>query len=155
MVFVSNTVGTGTAAITYTPQQQRDLFNTYIEGDKYLKNRRGQYAQRNGARLPFTHVVDLKLQQDFNVKFGGKTYQLQVTYDVFNFTNMINRTAGKQYFIANDQSVILDFTGYVSATNLTPQYKFTTPPNNKPYFVSDGVFNSARWTSQLGVRLSF
>ncbi len=140
---------------TVTAQQQRDQFDAFIESDDYLKKNRGEYAERNGARLPFSHVLDLKLQQDFNVKFGGKTYQLQVTYDIFNFTNMISRKAGKQYFMSNDQAIILDFTGYVSATNLTPQYRFTTPVNNKPYNVSDGVYNSSRWTSQLGVRLSF
>ncbi len=131
------------------------MFNAYIESDDYLRKNRGEYAERNGARLPFSHILDLKLQQDFNVKFGGKTYQLQVTYDIFNFTNMISRKAGKQYFMVNDQAIILDFTGYVSATNLTPQYRFTPPAGNVPYNVSDGVYNSSRWTSQLGVRLSF
>ncbi len=151
MVFVNNTV----AGVTYTPQQQRDLFDAFIESDKYLKKRRGQYAERNGARTPFTHILDLKLQQDLNLKLGAKTYQLQITYDIFNFTNFISRTAGRQYFATNDQSIILDFTGYVSATNLTPQYRFTAPANGRPYNVSDGVFNSSRWTSQLGIRLSF
>ncbi|RZL98102.1 MAG: hypothetical protein EOO88_61265 [Pedobacter sp.] len=124
-------------------------------GDKYLSKHRGQYAERNGARLPFTHTIDLKLQQDFNLKLGSKTYQLQLTYDMFNFTNFMNRNWGKIYFISNDQSIILDMAGYVSATNLTPQYRFTPLTTGKPYTISDGVFNSARWTSQLGVRLSF
>lgn len=151
MVFLTNTVG----GVTYTPQQQRDLFDAFIEKDKYLKNRRGQYAERNGARTPFTHVLDLKLQQELNLKLGSKTYQLQITYDIFNFTNFLNRNAGKQYFATNDQSIILDFTGYVSATNLTPQYRFTPPANGRAYNISDGVFNSSRWSSQLGIRLSF
>lgn len=151
MVFLSNTVG----STTFTPQEQRDLFDAYIENDKYLKNHRGEYAERNGARLPFSHVVDFKLAQDFNLKLGPKTYQLQITYDIFNLTNLIDRNAGKQYFISNDNSIILDFTGYVSPTNLTPQYRFTQPKNDTPYITSDGVFNSSRWTSQLGVRLSF
>lgn len=151
MVFLSNTTG----GVTYTPQQQRDLFDAFIEGDKYLRNHRGQYAERNGARTPFTHILDLKIQQDLNLKFGNRTYQLQISYDIFNFTNFISRNAGKQYFVTNDQSIILDFTGYVSSTNLTPQYRFTPPANGKPYNISDGVFNSSRWTSQLGIRLSF
>ncbi len=151
MVFLTNTVG----GVTYTPQQQRDLFDAFIEGDKYLRKNRGEYAERNGARTPFTHILDLKLQQEFNLKLGSKTYQLQVSYDIFNFTNFISRDAGRQYFATNDQSIILDFTGYVSPTNLTPQYRFTPPANGRPYNVSDGVFNSSRWTSQLGVRLSF
>ncbi len=147
MVFLDN--GAVTAA------EQKAAFESYIQGDKYLSKHRGQFADRNGTRLPFSNVIDFKLQQDFNVKLGAKTYQVQVTYDVFNFTNMLNRDWGKQYFINNDQSVLLDFTGYVSSTDLTPQYRFTAPKSGKPYVISDGIFNSARWTSQLGLRLNF
>lgn len=155
MVFLTSTVGTGANAITYTPQQQRDQFNAYIENDKYLSKNRGNYAERNGARLPFTNILDLKILQDFNVKLGSKTYQLQLSYDIFNFTNLLNSDWGKQYFTGNDQFILLDFTGYVSSTNLTPQYRFTPPASGKPYVISDGVFNGSRWTSQVGVRLSF
>ena len=73
---------------------------------------------------------------------------------MFNFTNFINRNAGKQYFIGNDQSQILTFASYVSATNLTPQYRFT-PRTASVYNITDGVFNSSRWSSQIGLRLSF
>ncbi|HKZ66425.1 MAG TPA: hypothetical protein VJ111_08730, partial [Chitinophagaceae bacterium] len=154
MVFLPNTVGSGSSSVTYTPDEQRAFFNDYIENDKYLKKTRGQYAERNGARLPFTNVLDLKLQQDFNVKIGAKTYQLQLSYDIFNFTNFINRDWGKLYFLTNDQLNIIDFTGYISATDLTPQFKFT-PSSSKRYNISDGVYNSSRWTSQLGIRLNF
>ena len=154
MVFLTNTIGTGANAVVFTPQQQKDAFNNFIEQDKYLTKRRGQYAERNGARLPFTNILDLKIQQDFSVKFGSKTYALQLTYDMFNFTNFISRKAGKQFFIGNDQSQILTFASYVSATNLTPQYRFT-PRSTPVYNISDGVFNSSRWSSQIGARLSF
>lgn len=147
IVFVQN----GTA----TPEQQWEAFNNYIESDKYLSERRGQYAERNGARAPFTNVVDLKLQQDFNIKVSGRTYQFQLTYDVFNLTNMINRDWGKQYFISNDNYRVLQFDSYASATDLTPRYKFNAPASGKPWNLSDGVFNSARWTSQLGLRFNF
>lgn len=150
MVFLSNTVG----GVTYSPDQQKALFNDYINSDKYLSKRRGQYAERNGARLPFTHIVDLKLQQDFNLKIGARTYQLQLTYDVFNFTNMLNRDWGKIYFLTNDQMNILSFESFVSTTNLTPQYRFT-PVSGRRINISDGVFNSSRWSSQLGIRLNF
>lgn len=158
MVFLTNTVTSGSTSITYTPDQQRQMLDEFINGDKYLSKRRGQYAERNGARLPFSNVVDLKLQQDFNVKVRGKTYQLQLTYDVFNFTNLLNKNWGRQYFQSNDQFILLDFTGYVSASNLTPQYKFTPVKNNKPYTISDGIVNlngSSRWVSQLGLRINF
>lgn len=139
-----------------TPEAQWDLFNQYIENDKYLSKHRGEYAERNGARLPFVNIVDFKLQQDFNLKVGGKTYQLQLTYDIFNFTNFLNRNWGKQYFISNDQALILNMAGYVSSTDLTPTYTFTpsTGREGKVYDLSDGVYNSSRWTSQIGLRIS-
>lgn len=155
--FLTNTVGSGTSAVVYTPQQQKDNFESYIQTHEYLNNRRGQYAERNGARLPFTHDIDFKFQQDFSLKMAGKKYKLQLTYDIFNLTNLLNRKWGTQYFISNDQSTILSFQGYVSPTNLTPQYKFTPRTNNNPYVVSDGasLYNSSRWNSQIGVRLTF
>ena len=139
-----------------SPNDQRTAYNEYIMNDKYLSTRRGQYAERNGSRTPFTNVIDLKLKQDFNLKLGAKTYQLQLTYNVFNFTNMLSRNWGKQYFASNDQINIIDFRGYVSSSNLTPQYRFTPAKNFKELInLSDGVFNSSRWSSQLGIRLSF
>ncbi len=138
-----------------TPDQQWSAFNDYIENDSYLKTRRGQYAERNAARLPFTHVIDLKIQQDFNIRISKKTYQIQVTYDVFNFTNMLNREWGRTWFASNDNYRLLDFAGYRSATDLTPTFRYTAPRDGKPYTISDGVFNSSRWSSQLGVRLNF
>jgi hypothetical protein len=150
MVFLPNTVGN----VTYTPDQQKAFFNEFIENDKYLNEQRGKYAERNGARLPFTNVFDLKLQQDFNVRLGAKTYQLQLSYDVFNLGNMLKRSWGRQYFLTNDQLNILSFESFASATDLTPRYKFT-PTSMRRYNVSDGVFNSSRWTSQLGIRLNF
>lgn len=138
-----------------TPEQQWEAFNSFIENDDYLSERRGQYAERNGARVPFTNVVDLKLQQDFNIKLGGRTYQIQVTYDVFNFTNMLNRDWGKQYFMLNDNFAILQFDSFASSTDLTPRYKFTPLDDRTPWTLSTGVFNSARWSSQLGFRLNF
>ena len=150
MTFLSNTVN----GVTYTPDQQKAFFNEYIENDDYLRKRRGQYAERNGARLPFINLLDLKLQQDFNIKVGAKTYQLQLTYDVFNFTNMLNRDWGRVYFLTNDQMNLLSFESFVSTTNLTPQYRFT-PQAASRFNISDGVYNSSRWSSQLGVRINF
>ncbi len=150
--FLPNTIG----ATTYTPQQQKDALESYIQNDKYLKNNRGQFAGRNAARLPFTNDLDMKLMQDFNVKFGKKSYQLQLTWDVYNFTNMLNRNWGKQYFASNDQFSLVSFAGYVSAANLTPQYRFNptiSTPYNLNNSASPGYAN--RWISQIGVRLSF
>jgi len=150
--FLSNTTG----GVTYTPQQQKDALEAYISKDKYLSKNRGQFAERNGAKLPFSNNLDLKIAQDFSIKFGKKTYQLQLTWDVYNFTNMIDRNAGKQYFASNDQFGLVQFAGYVSTTNLTPQYRFTptiTNPYNFNNSATPGYAN--RWISQIGLRFNF
>ena len=153
MIFNSNTIG----AKTYTAAEQKSLLNDYIGKDEYLKKRRGQYAERNGARLPFTNILDIKIQQDFNLKLGAKTYQLQLTYDVFNFTNMLNRDWGRQYFLSFDQYALIQFSGYRAGTTI-PTYRFSPIPDNAPPYgisISTVPSYSARHISQLGVRFNF
>lgn len=153
---VSNTV----AGVTYTPEQQAEALENFIQSNDYLNKRRGQFTERNGDRLPFTNILDLRIAQDFNLKVAGKTYQLQVTYDVFNFTNMLNRKWGRTYFLNNDNFAVMTFAGYVNAqSNLTPTYRFN-PTLAQPQSVSNVSTSSApsfspRWTSQLGVRINF
>lgn len=154
MTFDALTVGT----TTYTAQQQKDALNLYISNDNYLKDRRGKFAERNGARLPFTHLLDLKIQQDFNVRMGKNRYQFQITYDIFNFGNMLNRDWGRTYFLTNDNYSLVRFNGFVSATNLTPKYSFDPTNNTRtPYSISTSTVPglSSRWTSQLGIRFNF
>ncbi len=157
MVFLNNIINAGTPQqITYTPAQQRTFFEEHISKDKYLSSRRGQFAERNGARLPFTNLFNLKAQQDFNLKLGANTYAFQIVYDVFNVANMLNREWGKQYFANFDQANILLFAGFQSGTT-TPQYRFSPIASGRPYIVSDGInsFSSSRWSSQLTFRVSF
>lgn len=80
--------------VTYTAKQQSDLFFKYIEQDKYLKSRKGQYAERNGGRLPWRNQVDIRIAQDLFANIGGKRNTLQFTLDIFNFGNLINKNWG-------------------------------------------------------------
>jgi hypothetical protein len=152
MAFLSNTTG----GVTYTPDQQKAFFEEFIQNDDYLSDNRGRHAERNGARLPFVHLITMKAQQDFNVKFGANTYKLQLIYDMFNVGNFLNKDWGRQYFANFDQVQILQFAGYRSGTTV-PQYRFTPITSGRAYSVSDGVntFNSSRWSSQLTFRLTF
>ena len=154
MIFLPNTVN----GITYTAQQQKEALETYISLDSYLQNRRGNYAERNGSRTPFTHVIDLKITQDIILKFSHKNYRVQLTCDLFNAANFINPNWGKKYFQPNDNFSLIDFVGYLSETDLTPQYRFDpglllstpwkTSNSKKPAY-------SAYWSCQLGLRLTF
>jgi hypothetical protein len=142
--------------VLYSPQQQKDLLNAFIINDQYLKKHRGEFAKRNGAHLPFTHIVDLRLQQDFVIKVKKEKISLSVVYDVFNFTNMINRNWGRIWFLANDSYPLITFSGYSNASTLTPEYQFR-PVNGKPYTLQTSTLpgSSARWISQLGMKIFF
>ena len=159
-VFLSNTVGSGASAITYTPAQQIAALDGFIQSNKYLRKHRGEFATRNGDRMPFTNIVDMKIQQDFNLKVSSKRrVSFQVAYDMFNFTNFLNRDWGRTYFVSNDQYALMTFSGYVSATNLTPQYKFNpqlTQPQSQTFVsTSNAPSFAARWSSQISLRLNF
>jgi hypothetical protein len=168
MSIQNNTIG----AITYTRDQQLAALDSYIDADPYLRKRRGQYAERNGSRLPFTNIIDLKIAQDFNVKVAGHRYQFQITYDVFNFGNMLNRDWGRNYFLSNDQYAAISFRGFTTPGTLNPassssaysttnsQAVFSFNPQNvgrSPWNASTSSVPSvaARWISQLGVRFNF
>ncbi len=140
---------------TYTPDQQKAALESYIQNDDYLKTRRGQYAERNASRLPFTNVVDMRLAQDFSMKFGSKRYAFQVIYSMFNFGNFLNRDWGHQYFVASDQAPAAINVSYAPGT-LNPRYQFN-PTTVAPGSITTTTTPTyaSRWTSQLELRVRF
>ncbi len=149
MTFVTN------SSYPLSAAQQAQALEDYIGQDNYLSKNRGKYAERNGGRLPFTNIIDVKFVQDFNVKLNNKKYQFQLTYDIFNFTNMLNRNWGRTYFMSNDQFAIIKYQGATGST--TPSYSFSPISNNTPWGISSSTTPSysARWVSQLGLRFKF
>jgi outer membrane receptor for ferrienterochelin and colicin len=147
LVNIVNTDG----SIAATPDQQWNDLNSFISGDEYLNSRRGGYAERNGSRLPFTNVVDLRLLQDFFVTTGKTRHTLQLSLDIFNFTNMLNKDWGRQYFVTNDAYQIIEYVS-LGADNI-PNFRFRKPASVKT--IDDGGVVSSRWQAQVGVRYSF
>jgi hypothetical protein len=136
----------------YSPDQQKAMLESFIEADPYLRRIRGSFSERNKARLPFTHTADIRVQQDFCMKAGEKNVRFSLIFDVFNFLNMLNPEWGRIYQVPFDNAPLIQFTKFVSATDLTPQYQFSM--KGKPWSVqtSTAPGNSARWISQLGFR---
>ena len=143
-----------TKSFTYTAAQQWADLDKYISQDKYLSKRRGQYAERNGAELPWAANFDFKVIQDFYIKVGGKKNTLQFTLDVFNLGNYISPQwglnqsafrAGLVNFIGND------------ATTGRPSFNFPyrtgTTPLRDTFQRSFGL--GSRWQAQFGVRYIF
>ncbi len=94
ITFVTKTFGTGASAVTLTPQQQSDAFFAYVDQDKYLSKRKGQYAERNEGLFPWRSQLDFKLLQDVFVNVGKKRNTIQFSLDIFNFGNFVNKDWG-------------------------------------------------------------
>jgi hypothetical protein len=92
--FADVTYGSGATAVTYTANQQRDLFFRFVEQDTYLRARKGRYAERNGAKMPWRNQVDVKFAQEIFHNIGGKKNTLTFTLDIFNFGNLLNKEWG-------------------------------------------------------------
>ena len=80
--------------VTYTAAQQSAMFFKYLEQDEYLSSRRGKYAERNGATLPWRNQLDLRIAQDIFTNIGGKKNTIQFTIDIFNFGNLLHKDWG-------------------------------------------------------------
>lgn len=153
--------------VVVTPEQQWQAFNTYIENDEYLSSRRGDYAERNGSRLPFVNTLDLRLLQDFYIKTSnGTKHNLQLSFDIFNFTNLINKDWGRIYFVGNDNFALVNLNRVNTVDGeFVPNFTFGSISSSGEYqaiserkdilTIDDSGVNSSRWQMQIGVRYSF
>ena len=78
------------STVKYTAQQQSDAFFAYIEQDDYLKKHKGEYAERNGALMPWINRFDVKILQDVKIEAGGMKHTLQFSCDILNAGNLLN-----------------------------------------------------------------
>jgi len=134
-----------------TAAEQWTALDKFISEDEYLSGRRGEYAEKNSNRTPFTHQFDLRIAQDLGVNIGGTGNRLQVSLDIFNVGNFINDKWGVVY---NNPFAyrILDFEGY-EADGTTPTFTFSEEDlGNDRFNIADRV---SRWRGRLGIRYIF
>lgn len=131
-----------------------DVFWAYVEQDKYLRKRKGNYTEQNGGLFPWVHTVDMRLLQDFSLKLGNKKHSLQFSMDVLNFTNMVNRSWGNRTRLVYSNARILRWVSNTSTG--VPQFAMNTVSGQKPvrsYETSPTV--ASTWGMQLGLRYFF
>ncbi len=137
-----------------TAAEQWQALNAVIEGDDYLRSRRGQFVERNASRTDWTHIIDLKFAQEFGIKFGENIHRLELTADIFNFTNLLNKEWGVRTFTNFNQVQLLNFEGF-AADGTTPQFTFDPGVEDTDNVIDDAGLVSSRWQMQLGIRYSF
>ena len=138
----------------FTAAEQWAALNTVIEGDEYLSSRRGKFAERNASRTDWTHIIDLKFAQEFGIKFGENVHKLELTADIFNFTNLLNKEWGVRTFTNFNQVQLLNFEGF-AGDGTTPEFTFDPGVEETTNIIDDAGLVSSRWQMQLGIRYSF
>lgn len=151
------------AADPRTADQQWAELDAFIKQDPYLSKHRGEYAQRNGAILPYFKRADLNITQDFYIDLkNGKRNTLEISFNMINLGNFLNPNWGLYQTTYN---------GFTSGTISLLAYKGIDPASGRatysfPYQDRNNlipVTTSFRpsislgttWQAQIGARYIF
>lgn len=147
LIYIPTTTEIG--QMTFSGAGQAEAFDKFISQDKYMKDRRGQYAERYGAISPWRGRCDLKLLQDYNFKVSSaseKKNTIQFSIDVLNFGNLINSDWGVVQVPTSFQPI------GVTVAGSTPTYTFNGT-QTKTYSYDASL--TSRWQAQFGIRYIF
>ncbi len=79
---------------TFTADEQAAAFEAYIQQDDYLREHRGEYAERGAVFMPMAWRADLSIAQEIFRDLGGRRNSIQLRADILNFTNFLNSDWG-------------------------------------------------------------
>lgn len=154
LLYIPNTVEV--MNMNWKSEADKNNFEHFILGDKYLRNNRGKWSERNKLRMPFESQFDFSLSQDFiyNLKRGGK---ITLMWTVMNVANLLNKDWGKYYrnvyafaplTVTGVTEVKKTVNGEEKVVGYDPTYSYYE--NTKSL---DDYFS--RWRMQFGVRITF
>lgn len=153
ITFVNQTVNT----YVWTTQAQSDAFFAYLAQDKYLNSRRGMYAERNGAKMPWRNGIDLKIMQDFFVNVGGKRNTIQLSLDILNLANLLNNKWGIAQ-VYNQGNILTQTNSSSIVPGGTVKPTFRLNPYNNTMLTStfrNNLSYASTYSMQFGIRYIF
>ena len=145
MQFVDYTDANG--AVIIPAAAQRENFRAWLKNTPYVRSHRGQYYERYADNLPFEYHIDFHAAEKIKVKVGKQIHALEISLDILNVANMLNkdwgRTWGSSYMSSYFAPISYQGNGkfqYIG-TGSTP----LTYPSS--YY--------SRWRGQIGVKYTF
>lgn len=127
------------ADMPFVSEENRNAFEEFISGDRYLNSHRGEYSKRNGGTAPWVNRINFKISQEIYFNVSGHRQTLDVGLDIHNLGNLLNSQWGA-YKVLNSDVVL--------------QYKDGAYTFSQPTW---SVYNnfSSTWQILLHVRYAF
>jgi hypothetical protein len=135
---------------TISAEEQWNKLNAFIEQDDYLKEHRGEIAERFGAVNPWWWNIDFRFMQDFAFFLGGMRHTFQLSVDILNVANMLNSDWGVRKIASSAATTPIELVGFDSEGEPNFNYKGTSATT----YVDDPGLNS-RWQMQVGLKYFF
>lgn len=137
---------------SYTAEQQKDDFWAYINQDDYLKNHKGEYAERGGAVMPWHHQLDFKFNQNFYLNVAGQKNTLQFGVDIKNLANLLNNSWGLYKTVNNTK--LLKYTAGKNGAQGSFQFQKNGKNVLSKTYTNNTSFNST-YSIQFSIRYIF
>lgn len=144
----------------YTAEEQATDFWNFVNNDKYLKTRKGKYAERNGLVAPWTHQIDVKIYQNFYINCkNGQRNIIQLGLDIQNLGNLISKNCGNYWSTTKTAILKLKSNGYKAGSagqDKAPIYQFQA--NGTEVLTSQftpAISTSSTWMMQVSLRYIF
>ena len=154
---------TGKGEFRFASEDDQQRFVDFVNGNDYLKDRRGEYAEAYSHYSPWVHRIDFSYKHDFKLNIGKTQHKLQVGFDMKNVLNFFNSSWGVQKIANLDYSTapsngvqysrVLKFEGMDAdgyGVYSTPKSINGNTANWKPYHTIGQC-----WYASIGVKYFF
>lgn len=141
-------------ATVFTAADQAAAWEAFIRQDDYLRNHRGQYAQRNAVFFPMVKRADFSIQQEIFTDVARRRNSLQVRADIVNVGNLLNRNWGVGQRIYGGNGQILTNPGVNALGEATYRLKVVNGALINKTFEPTAT-RSDVFEIQLGFRYTF
>ena len=129
------------------PEQQRQNLKEWLANTRYVKNHRGEFYKRYADNLPFESHFDFHFDQKFGIKVGKNVHRLEVSMDIMNVANLLNKKWGRTLSSSYGSEFIKPLTYNGDGT-----FQFSKAPTDPMQYASDYY---SRWRGQIGVKYTF
>ena len=135
---------------TISAEEQWNKLNAFIEQDEYLKEHRGEIAERFGAVNPWWWNIDFRFMQDVAFIMGAMRHTFQLSVDILNVPNLLSSEWGVRKIASSAATSPLELAGFDGSGEPNFVYKGSATTT---YVDDPGV--SSRWQIQVGLRYFF